>query len=113
VLIHFDSQTPVQQHLYSQSSLKGSATAGAPLSGFAASSYHSPGGSMESAISPSSQFDVTPDDFLFVSSTYPEDDDYLHDPGEMKLESYGPDRRLIEPKSFKAGQVRFSLFSSF
>jgi hypothetical protein len=64
-------------------------------------------------MSPSSQFDITPDDFLFVSATYPEDDDYLHDTGDMKMESYGPDHRLVEPKSFKAGQVCLFLpFSS-
>ncbi|GAA5900699.1 hypothetical protein JCM6882_000943 [Rhodosporidiobolus microsporus] len=93
--------TPTQQYLYSSASLGASSTAGAPLPGMRispASSVHSSPNPGSSA----SRFDISPDDFLFVSNTYPEADDDFHDPGE-KLKAVGVDHRLVEPRSFRGG----------
>ncbi|GAA6019163.1 hypothetical protein JCM10207_006570 [Rhodosporidiobolus poonsookiae] len=53
-----------------------------------------------------------PDDFAFVSNTYPEDDDDLHDPGPMNLRKEGLDHRIIEPRAYKRGQGLLS-FTGF
>ncbi|GAA5870600.1 hypothetical protein JCM8547_002058 [Rhodosporidiobolus lusitaniae] len=102
--------TPTQQYLYSASSLQGSATGGLAINavrGSPSSSAHgSPNASLSPAGSSSSRFEVTPDDFLFVSATYPEDDDELHGlaTDTEKFQRVGPDRRLVEPTNFKRGQ---------
>ncbi|GAA5934221.1 hypothetical protein JCM10213_003734 [Rhodosporidiobolus nylandii] len=98
--------TPTQQTLYSSSALQGdavfNASRGSPASSTSApSSPWRPSPAMSTS---SSRFEVTPDDFLFHSTTYPEPDDDLHDPGPMKLKSFGPDHRLVEPRSYKSGQ---------
>ncbi|GAA6029611.1 hypothetical protein JCM8097_000962 [Rhodosporidiobolus ruineniae] len=100
--------TPTQQYLYSTSALEGSATAGGQYS---AVRGRSPASSISHHSSPlnstpsASRYQVAPiDEFLFVSNTYPEADDDLHDPGPMKLKAVGADHRLVEPRSFRKGQ---------
>ncbi|GAA5832111.1 hypothetical protein JCM3766R1_003725 [Sporobolomyces carnicolor] len=103
--------TPTQQFLYSPSAsshghgamvpptIGYSGLRGSPASSIFDSPLHgSPAGSSQNH---SSRFDVSPqpDDFLFSAATYPEADDDLHDPGE-KMKTYGPDRRLVEPKEY-------------
>ncbi|GAA5839457.1 hypothetical protein JCM11251_002731 [Rhodosporidiobolus azoricus] len=93
--------TPTQQYLYSSASLGASATGGAPLPGMRIS----PASSVHSSPNPNStvsRFDITPNDYLFVTDTYPEPDDDFHDPG-VKLKAVGVDHRLVEPKSFRGG----------
>lgn len=73
---------------------------GSPASSVFESPLHgSPAGSSQNH---SSRFDISPqpDDFLFTATSYPEADDALHDPGE-KMQTYGPERRLIEPKDYR------------
>ncbi|GAA6060271.1 hypothetical protein JCM10212_003971 [Sporobolomyces blumeae] len=103
--------TPTQQYLYSPSShghgamVPPAAIGASGLRGSPASSiFDSPlnGSPAASSMNHSSRFDISPqpDDFLFATSTYPEADDAFHDPGE-KLKTYGPDRRLVEPKDYR------------
>ncbi|GAA5891632.1 hypothetical protein JCM5296_005491 [Sporobolomyces johnsonii] len=99
--------TPTQQYLYSPSTLSHSAVAPPSLGynglrGSPASSIHSSPALGSSSANHSSRFDVspTPDDYLFSSTTYPEPDDILHDPGP-KCKTAGLDRRIIEPKEYR------------
>ncbi|CEQ40473.1 SPOSA6832_02100 [Sporobolomyces salmonicolor] len=95
------------QYLYSPSTLSHSAVAPPSLGynglrGSPASSIHSSPALGSSSANHSSRFDVspTPDDYLFNSTTYPEPDDMLHDPGP-KCMTAGLDRRIIEPKEYR------------
>ncbi|GAA5927478.1 uncharacterized protein JCM15063_005912 [Sporobolomyces koalae] len=104
--------TPTQQFLYSPAAsshghgammppaIGASGLRGSPASSVFESPLHgSPAGSSQNH---SSRFDISPqpDDFLFTAATYPEADDELHDPGE-KLKTYGPERRLLEPREYR------------
>lgn len=52
-----------------------------------------------------SHYDAVPsfEDFAYASSSQPEADDDLHDPGP-KLKVVGPDHRLIEPRAYRRSQ---------
>ncbi|BGP38928.1 hypothetical protein JCM10449v2_002866 [Rhodotorula kratochvilovae] len=89
---------PSQQFLHSSSSL-GHDRAGLGV----------PGGiSPSSSHSSLARYDISPDDYAFVTNTYPEPDDDFHDPGP-KLKSFGPDHRLIEPKEYRRSQGIFGV----
>ncbi|GAA5893040.1 uncharacterized protein JCM6883_007547 [Sporobolomyces salmoneus] len=104
--------TPTQQFLYSPAaSSHGHGAMAPPTIGYsglrgspASSIFDSPlhGSPASSSQNHSSRFDISPqpDDFLFTATTYPEADDALHDPGE-KMMTYGPDRRLVEPREYR------------
>jgi hypothetical protein len=100
-----DEKAATQQHLYSSPSLRSSLTAGPSLGGSPnPSSRRSSISGGSSDHSPSSRFNMSRDDVLYFNEHHsPEDDDDLHDVGDLKLESYGPDHRLLEPKSFTKG----------
>ncbi|GAA5981997.1 hypothetical protein JCM5350_000607 [Sporobolomyces pararoseus] len=104
--------TPTKQFLYSPASsahghgamvppaIGSSNLRGSPASSiFDSPLYGSPAGSSHNH---SSRYDVSPrpEDYLFTTTSFPEADDELHDPGE-KLKTYGPERRLLEPKDYR------------